>query len=144
LVKKYSEEEELQRKEAKADDLVLDFAYRLFVSTYGDIYSYHGTMGNIVMMTRNRPSGCPICQRVHENENGFLWIKPVQSENQVLEKYEVYFDCRRSNGIKMKIGEKVVLTKKEDKKVVAEKSSKVGFRLEDMEYVSKNSFRKWK
>jgi hypothetical protein len=44
----------------------------------------------------------------------------------------------------MKIGEKVVLTKKEDKKVVAEKSSKVGFRLEDMEYVSKNSFRKWK
>jgi hypothetical protein len=144
LVKRYSAEDGIQRKETKADDLVLDFAYRLFVSTYGDIYSYHGTMGNIVMMMRNRPSGCPICQRVHENENGFLWIKPIHSENQILNKYEVYFDCRRSNGVKIKIGEKVVLTEKEDKKLIAEKSSKVGFRLEDMEFVSKNSFRKWK
>lgn len=144
LVKQISAEDGIKRKETQAEDGVLDFAYRLFLSTYGDIYSYAGTMGNIVMMIRNRASGCPICQRVHENENGFLWIKPIHSDNQVLNKYEVYFDCRRSNGIKIKIGEKVVVTEKEEKKVIAEKSSRVGFRLEDMEYVSKNSVKKWK
>jgi hypothetical protein len=143
LVKQSSAQEGILKKESQAEEGVLDFAYRLFVSTYGDIYSYAGTMGNIVMLTRNRPSGCPICQRVHENENGFLWIKPIHSDNHVLNKYEVYFDCRRSNGTKIKIGEKLVMIEKETK-IVSEKSSKVGFRLEDMEYVSKNSVKKWK
>jgi hypothetical protein len=146
LVKKFSADDGITRKETKADEVVMDFAYRLFVSIYGDIYSYAGTMGNFVMMMRNRPSGCPICQRVHEHENGFLWIKPVHSDNLVLNKYEVYFDCRRSNGVKIKIGEKVILneTVVQETKVITEKSSKNGIRLEDMEFVSKNSVRKWK
>jgi hypothetical protein len=143
LVQKYHSEDGLsEKKPEKADEVVLDFGFRLFQSIYGDIYSYFGTMGNIIMMTRNRPSGCPICERVHEKDNGFLMIKPIHSDNNVLDKYEIYFDCRRSNGKKIMIGEKMVL--KEKKEVKSEKSLKIGFKIEDMEYVSENSAKIWK
>jgi hypothetical protein len=144
--KQVMNEMEKQTKEKQANDEVMDYAFRVFQSYYGNICSYMGCMANIIMLKRNYASGCPICDRVHENENAFLYLKPVESENDVLLKYEIYFDCRRSNGKKIKIGEKKILDEKHlpKDKIVVEKSSKRGFCLSDIEYVSRNSVHNFK
>ena len=137
----------LDRKcEIQADDDILNYAFILFQSIYGNVFNLVGSMGNMIMMSRNYASGCPICDRVHEHENGFLLLKMIETENQGIRKYEIYFDCRRSNGKRMKLGEKIVVDQKiiPKENVIAEKSSKVGFRLEDIEYVSKTSVKSFK
>lgn len=137
---------EQQKKSLQLDEEIMDYAFRVFRSTFGDICSYVSTMSNMIMLKRNFPTGCPICDRVHDADNAFLMVKPIHCENQIIKKYEIYFDCRRSNGKKMKIGEKVVLNDKENlekspKKETIEKSSRSGFRLSDIEYVSKTSLK---
>lgn len=129
--------------EKQADDDVMDYAFRVFQSCYGNVCSYVGSMGNIIMMKRNYASGCPICDRVHENQNAFLYLRAVETENDVIQKYEIYFDCRRSNGKKIKIGEKMMMNDKKDK-VIVEKKSRSGFRLSDIQYVSKTSIHEFK
>jgi hypothetical protein len=134
------------KKEKQAENEILDYAYRLFQSIYGNVCSYFGSMGNMIMLSRNYPSGCPICDRVHDKDNAFLYVRSVESENHVLLKYDIYFYCRRSNGKKIKIGEKTMIDEKEipKDKVIVEKKSKRGFNLKDIEYVSKTSVSKFK
>jgi hypothetical protein len=127
------------KKEKQAENEVLDYAMLLFQSLYGDICSYVSSMNNIIILERNYPSGCPICERVHEKDNAFLYLRPVESMCDVLFKYDIYFYCRRANGKKIKIGEKIIINENQisKDKVVVEKSSRVGFSLSDLEYVSK-------
>jgi hypothetical protein len=129
------------------DEDILTFAFRLFQSMYGvSCFQYGGNMNNIILLIRKEATGCPICERVHEKENAFLWLKECKNENQVLSKYEVYFDCRRSNGIKIKLGEKTIIDSSIVPKdqIVEEKKAKVGFRLKDIESVSRCSMKKLK
>jgi hypothetical protein len=101
----------------------------------------------MILLSRKYPSGCPICERVHENDNAFLLLKPILSGSDILTKYEIYFHCRRAAGQKMKIGEKILVDEKqikdsngECKKVVKEKVSRgSGFSLDDLEKISKTS-----
>lgn len=134
------------KKEKQAEEEILDYAFRLFKSIYGDVCSYFGSMGNMIMLSRNYPSGCPICDRVHEKDNAFLSVKSVMSETDVLFKYDIYFHCRRSSGKKIKIGEKMIVNEKQipKSKVIVEKKRKSGFNLDDIEYVSNTSIRKFK
>jgi hypothetical protein len=131
----------------QADDEILNFAYRLFQSMYGmTCFQYGGNMKNIILLIRKEATGCPICERVHDKENAFLWLKECKTEKEVISKYEVYFDCRRSNGVKMKLGEKIMIDESIVAKdqIVEEKKAKVGFRLKDIESVSRCSIKKLK
>ena len=138
---------EKQKKILQLDEEIMDYSYRVFQSTFGDICSYVSTMSNMIMLKRNYPTGCPICDRVHEADNAFLIVKPVHTENECIKKYDIYFDCRRSNGKRMKIGEKVVLDKTtlksenspKKEEMVVQKSSRSGFNLRDLEYIAKSS-----
>lgn len=48
---------------------------------------------NIIMYKKHDPYNCNICNRIHENQNPYIYIE-----------YEhIYFDCRRSNMKKNKI-----------------------------------------
>ena len=136
----------VMKKEKQAESEILDYAFRLFQSMYGKVCSYFGSMGNMIMLSRNYPSGCPICERVHDKDNAFLYVKSVESENNVLLKYDIYFYCRRSSGKKIKIGEKMIVDEKHISKdrVILEKKSKRGFNLSDIEYVSKTCVSKFK
>ena len=103
------------------------------------MFQFGKGMSNFVLLQRISESGCPICERVHEKENAFLWVKMLVKENGIT-RYEIYFDCRRSNGKKILIGEKVVVDT--EKKVVLDRTVKkenIGFRLSDLEYVSKSN-----
>ena len=147
-------------KSLELDEQIMDYAFRVFKSTFGDMCSYVSTMSNMIMLKRNYPSGCPICDRVHEADNAYLLVKEsADTKNTTstssIKKYDILFDCRRANGKKMKIGEKIILCEptevKNEKvneeppkptvKTVTQKSSRSGFRLEDMEYVSKTSLK---
>ena len=132
--------------EKQVGNEILNYAFLVFQSRYGNVCSYFSSMGNMIMLTRNYASGCPICERVHEHENAFLIVKEIESEVHTLQKYEIYLYCRRASGKKIKIGEKVVVdqTVIPKEKVVSEKVSKIGFRLEDLNYVSKTSTRSFK
>jgi hypothetical protein len=142
---------ETKWKDVQVNGDVVDYSFRLYQSLYGNDFTYGGTMANIVMLFRQKPSGCPICDRVHEKENAFLWIKEIYSssgdmESNVIQKYEIYFDCRRSNGKKIKIGEKVVLDEKKVPKEnkIVEKVSRIGFDISDLEDLSRISIKKFK
>jgi len=49
-------------------------------------FTVNDVNGHIIMLKRNSPSKCPICQKVHENENPYM----------VIAGGKVYWDCRRS------------------------------------------------
>ena len=139
-----------RRVEKQAEEDVVHYASLLFKSLYGDICVPTGSMNNMILLSRKYPSGCPICERVHENENAFLWLKPIASNgletSGLLTKYEIYFHCRRAIGQKIKIGEKILVDEKkikdsngQQKKVIVEKVSKGGFSLKDLEDISRTS-----
>jgi hypothetical protein len=130
--------------EKQAEEDVIHYASLLFKSLYGDICVPTGSMNNMILLTRKYPSGCPLCERVHENENAFLWLKPIETTG--ITKYEIYFHCRRAIGQKMKIGEKILVDEKQikdsngqQKKVIVEKVSRGGFSLKDLEDISRTS-----
>jgi hypothetical protein len=128
-----------KKPEKQAEEDVIHYASLLFKSLYGDICVPIGCMNNMILLSRRYASGCPICERVHENENAFLWLKPVEESN-VFTKYEIYFHCRRAIGKKIKIGEKIIVDVKQVKeKVVVEKVSRGGFSLKELENISKTS-----
>lgn len=148
--------------EKQAEEDVVHYATLLFKSLYGDTCVPVGVMNNMIMLSRRYPSGCPICERVHENENAFLWLKPIE-DSEAFTKYEIYFHCRRAMGQKIKIGEKIMidpkqLVKKElqndklqdhklqegQKQKIVESVWRGGFSLEDLEDISKTSIRKFK
>lgn len=139
-----------KRPEKQAEEDVIHYASLLFKSLYGDICVPISSMNNMIMLSRKYPSGCPICERVHENENAFLWLKPIEESNgsqtSVFTKYEIYFHCRRAMGQKIKIGEKIIVDKNqirdergEQKKVVVEKVNRGGFSLKDLKDISRTS-----
>lgn len=80
-------------------------------STYSFI-DYKEDNGNfLIIMKRNIPSECKLCQRVHENENPFLTV--------VGEERRIYFNCRRNdrNLYIDKLGEKIeILQDEKDEK----------------------------
>lgn len=55
-------------------------------SSYKFPYVIQGIKGSMVLLKRLKGSRCPICQRLHEHENPFLFIS----------KGSVYFHCRRA------------------------------------------------
>jgi hypothetical protein len=120
--------------DTNVDNDVLDYSYRLFVSLYGKVFGYERSVGSLVLLKRLEPSGCPICERTHEVENGFLWIKPVEGNGMTTN--EIYFDCRRSGGKKIMIGSKVVV---KGEVPVVEKKSNVGFSVEEIDRISRKS-----
>ena len=135
----------------QAEEPVLNYAFRLFQSMYGTTsFQYGGNMKNIILLIRKQATGCPICERVHEKENAFIWLKECVekgaekgAEKDVVSKYEIYFDCRRSNGSKMKLGEKIMIDIPKEQ-IIEEKKAKVGFQLKDIESVSRCSIKKLK
>jgi hypothetical protein len=51
--------------------------------------------GGLIILKRNLPSYCDVCERRHENENPFIYIV----------KGNVFFDCRRHpDGLRKKVG----------------------------------------
>lgn len=73
---------------------------------------YKEDNGNLlIILRRNTPSECKLCERVHENENPFLTV--------VGEERNIYFNCRRNdrNLYIDKLGEKIEFLQKgeEDK-----------------------------
>lgn len=126
------------------DDQVLDYAFRLFCSIYGNVFSYVGNVSNFVLMQRISASGCPICERVHESENAFLVIKTNPSSNGMT-KHEIFFYCRRASGQRILVGEKIDFDDKQSKKVILEnKPTNVKFNLADLELVSKSRTKSYK
>lgn len=121
----------------RVDDNVSDYAFRLFKSLYGDVFSYVRTVSNFVLMDRVKESGCPICNRVHENENAFLMVKTKETENGMT-KHEIYFYCRRASGQKVYVGEKIDFEAQQEK-IVIENKPNARFNLSDIEYVSKTT-----
>jgi hypothetical protein len=117
------------------DEEVADYAFRLFRSLYGDVFKYDKTIYNFVLLERDIESGCPICDRVHENENAFLIVKPSLSETGKL-RHQIFFCCRRSDGKKILIGEKVE-NDTNDKKIVIENKTKGKFDILDLERVAR-------
>lgn len=132
LVKKnfYNNESEVM------DDQVSDYAFRLFKSIYGDVFTHVKTVSNFVLLQRVKESGCPICNRVHESENAFLVVKTHPKENGMT-RHEVFFYCRRTSGNKVLVGEKIELDQEETKSVVIENKPNAKFCLKDLEMVSK-------
>lgn len=118
------------------DEEISDYAFRLFRSLYGDVFKYDKTIYNFVLLERDVASGCPICDRVHENENAFLIIKSLKSEIGKT-RHEIFFCCRRSDGKKLLIGEKIEQDIQSDKKIVVENKTKGIFNLSDLERVAK-------
>lgn len=60
-------------------------------------YRFSDIEGSLILLKRERPSRCRVCNRVHEHENPYLLYQP--------ETGDVYFDCRRSvGGKKMYVG----------------------------------------
>jgi len=150
LVQKQALDGVEKRPEKQAEEDVIHYASLLFKSLYGDICVPIGSMNNMIMLSRKYPSGCPICERVHENENAFLWLKPIEESNgndcNMFTKYEIYFHCRRAMGQKIKIGEKIIVDKNqirdekgEQKKIVVEKVNRGGFSLQHLKDISKTS-----
>jgi hypothetical protein len=131
LVKKTSYDGE----EKRVDDHVSDYAFRLFKSMYGDVFAYVKTVSNFILMDRVKESGCPICNRVHENENAFLMVKSKEPENGMT-RHEIYFYCRRASGQKVYVGEKIDFEEREEK-IVIENKPNARFQLSDLEWVSK-------
>ena len=117
------------------NDDVSDFAFRLFKSVYGNVFSHVKTVSNFVLLQRVSESGCPVCNRVHESENAFLVVKTNPKENGMT-KHEIYFYCRRSTGNKVLVGEKIEMDEQE-KQVIIENKPNVRFQLKDLEHVSK-------
>lgn len=60
-------------------------------------YEYQETRESIIILKRAFPSSCPLCKRVHENENPYLTVSGVNRN--------VYFHCRRNvDGSKLLLG----------------------------------------
>lgn len=51
-------------------------------------YRFIGVSGGIISLLRVHPSRCRICNRIHENENPYLFIIGAE--------YTVFFNCRRN------------------------------------------------
>ena len=51
-------------------------------------YRFIGVSGGIISLLRIHPSRCRICNRIHENENPYLFIIGAE--------YTVFFNCRRN------------------------------------------------
>ncbi len=54
-----------------------------------EAFSIRREYNNMIILTRHSPTYCEVCQRTHENENPFLYIRGI---NRL-----VYMDCRRSD-----------------------------------------------
>jgi hypothetical protein len=61
-------------------------------------YAIRSVNGGIIALKRLKPSRCQICNKTHEHENPYIFI--IESEGVK----NVYFDCRRSPGKKLKVG----------------------------------------
>lgn len=125
----------------KINEEVSDYAYRLFCSVYGNVFKFSGMVSNFILLKRTEASGCPICDRVHEHENAFLVIKKHPEQNG-MSRHEIFFNCRRTNGKMISIGEKIEITQT-DTPVVIENKGNAKFSLDEMKYVSKTSIRKF-
>lgn len=84
------------------DDAVL-MAVELNKEKNGKSMKVIKIQGNLIIFSRGLPTHCIICDRVHETEGSFLVLKSVNN-GQYEFKYDVYFDCRRSNGKRELLG----------------------------------------
>ncbi len=82
------EEEERTYELTDVSEEQFNQAWDLFRKIHTGIipFKIRNTVSNTIVLKRIKPSGCPICNRVHQNENPFLFI---------IEK-SVYFHCRRA------------------------------------------------
>jgi hypothetical protein len=60
-----------------------------------DCFDISEVKNNIIVLMRKKSCLCPICERVHDNQNAYLFIIGNK----------IYFGCYRSNEKKIKIGE---------------------------------------
>jgi hypothetical protein len=109
------EEDPLSKKfvsQVDIDEPVVKKAMDLCNEFNGSAFTYKKTLGSLVLLERSKEAHCIICHTVHEHIEPYLVVK------QVGEQYQVYFDCRRSNGKREWLGtiqnEKVEISKKID------------------------------
>ncbi len=57
-------------------------------------FAFLGIRGHLILLRRLRRSLCPLCNKIHEHENPFLFIVSGK----------IYWDCRRTEGNKFFVG----------------------------------------
>lgn len=75
------EENELQENDVKK-------AVKLLHRRFRGVFSLTEVKDNIMVLKREAPSHCPLCDRIHENENPFMFVRDGH----------VYWNCRRNVG----------------------------------------------
>jgi hypothetical protein len=99
----YLESTRIKKIEDTIDDQLAIDVFTFYAKSRGvDIgdarlpYSLTGASGNVVVLKRTKPSNCPICIRIHENENPFLVVSGPTNN--------VSFHCRRTQA-SLQVGE---------------------------------------
>ena len=114
------------------DDKLLEMIKYKIKDIYPDEFRIEKIVNNIIICVRERESYCWICERTHENQHPFLFVK----ENKINENkfYEIYFSCRRMTNRKMqKLFDINICNKKEQ----IEKENKMNQQIKELIDIAK-------
>jgi len=98
------------------DDLISE-AMDMLATTFGDShpFEYKENRDNFMLLKRLYPSYCDLCNRIHENENPYMFI----TKGGILK-----FNCRRAEGIYKSLG-RIIDIKSDENKISIETAKKV-------------------
>lgn len=80
--------------QTKLDQSVLDQVYQS-IPDFSDTYTLRSIMGNKILLNRIRPSYCPQCDKIHDNENPEVRVIDLTTDKSGSE-LKFLFYCRRS------------------------------------------------
>jgi hypothetical protein len=116
----------------ECDEKLLEAIKYKIKEIYPDEFRIDKIVNNIIICVREKESYCWNCERIHEHQHPFLYIKEIKINNKVI--YEIFYSCRRSYNKKM---EKLFDICFSDKKEEMKKEKMMNQQIKELIYIAK-------